>query len=76
MKHDFCVLSGLVLLESLAPVIATSVCEDGSLSIKCCGGDGLTRAWVTLESMLSQSIPEVECAVAAGCGECAVLWVI
>lgn len=67
MKHDLCILTWLVLLKSLAPVVAAGVGEDGTLSVECCSCDGLTCAWITLESMLGQSVPEVECAVATSC---------
>lgn len=57
---------------SLGPIVADCVCEDVSVAVECCSRDCATGLWVTLKSVLSVLIPEVECTICTCSAERAV----
>ena len=57
------------------PIITNGVSEDISVLAESRGGDGAADLWVAFEAVFGVLVPEVECAVAAGGAEGAVLWV-
>lgn len=69
VHHDLVRVLGRVLRIALAPVVADGVGEDGPGVVEAGGGDGASGSGVTLEAMLCILIPEVECAIGAGCAE-------
>lgn len=75
MKHD---LVGVILSISgisFTPVVADGVGKNRSISVESTRRDGPTDRWITLESVLGHSIPEMKCAIRPSCAECAVLGV-
>lgn len=76
MEHDLCVLSWLVLLISLTPVVAARIGENCSFVVEGCSSDWLTGTWISLQSVLGQSVPKVESSIATSCGKCTMFRVI
>lgn len=64
VQHDLYSVLLRILLISLTPVIAYSICEDGTLSIEVCGCDGSTDGGVSFESMFGIAIPKVKGTIA------------
>ena len=73
MQLDLDGILRCVPAEALAPVVADCVGEDVSVPREgsCC--DGAANLGVTLETVLSVLVPEVESTVGAGGAECAML---
>lgn len=66
MQHHFVDKLWGILLISLTPVIANCICEHCTLSIKRGGSYRPSNSWVTLQSVLRITVPEVESAVTTG----------
>jgi len=73
MHHDFVWVLWRVGRISFTPVVADSISKDLTASVECGSRDGATSRRVSLESMLSNPIPEVERAVGTSSAECAML---
>ena len=61
-----------VILESLAPVVADGVGEDGACLVEGRGRDAAADTGISLQALLGVLVPEVERAVRAGGAESAV----
>lgn len=72
MKHDLVGVVGAVVLVALAPIVADRVGKDATGLVEVCRGNAATDVRVALQPVLGVLVPEVEGAVSAGCGECAV----
>ena len=57
---------------SLAPIVRYRVSEDISVAREAGGGDGAADLGVPFKTVFGVFVPEVECAIAAGGGKCAV----
>lgn len=75
MQHHLDRLLRRVLLKPLTPIIAHCIREYSALPIEVRRCDWCAYTWIALETVLCVAVPEVECAVATGGGECAVLGV-
>ena len=60
MQHDLGRILLVVTLESLRPVVANGVGEDGSVLVERGGGDASTDVGVSLQTVLGILVPEVE----------------
>src|SRR2546429_5291221 len=63
MQHHFIHVLRSICSVSLTPVIASCVCENIAIAIKCSRRNGRSNTRVPLEPMLSIFIPKVECAI-------------
>jgi hypothetical protein len=61
-----------VVLVSLGPVVADSVCEDRTVLVERSRGDATANVGVSLQAVLSILVPEVEGTVGTSRAECAV----
>lgn len=73
VHHDLVRVLGRVCRVALAPVIADGVGEDGAILVEVCGRDGAPDLWVSLESVLGDSVPEVVRSIGASGAKGAVL---
>lgn len=72
MQHHLDRVVLRVVLVSLGPVVANSVCEDGTVLVELGRGDATANVGVSLQTMLSVLVPEVEGTVGTSRAECAV----
>jgi hypothetical protein len=61
-----------VVLVPLGPVVADSVCEDGTVLVELGRGDATANVGVSLQAMLGILVPKVEGTVGTSRAECAV----
>lgn len=57
---------------TLTPIVTNGIGKNVSGVVEGCSGDGSPNGWVTLQSMLGNSVPEMERAVGASSAEGAV----
>lgn len=74
MHHDLVWILWGVGSVAFAPVVTDSVGKDITVVIESCSWNGTSHGWVTLESMLSYSVPEVKCAIRSSSTESAMYW--
>jgi len=72
MQHNFVRMLRTVASISFAPVVAHSIGEDISSVVECCSCDAVADGRIALESVFSDTVPEVECAVGTSGAEGAV----
>lgn len=75
MHHDLVGVLRCVACVALAPVVANGVGKDVSRMIEGRCGDASTSGGISLESVLSNTVPEVECSIGTSGAESAVMWV-
>jgi len=63
MHHYFVWVLWSVSCIAFAPVIADCISKDLPASVEGCCGNGAAGCWISFESVLGDSIPEVERAV-------------
>jgi hypothetical protein len=69
VQHNLVGILRGVACISLAPVVADSVSKAVSSVIKGCCRNSATSRWVSLKSVLCDTIPEVKCAVRTSCAK-------
>lgn len=72
MQHHLDRVVLRVVLVSLGPVVADSVCEDGTVLVELSRGDATADVGVALQAVLSILVPEVEGTIGTSGAECAV----
>lgn len=60
---------------ALAPIITDSIGENAAILVESCCRDSTADRWVSLESVLGDSVPEVESAVRTSRAESSILGV-
>lgn len=73
MHHDLVRILRSVGCISFTPVVADRIGKDLPTSIKGCSRDSAASSWISLKSMLGNSIPKVKSAVRTGSAKGAVL---